>query len=70
MPELKDKDLLIPLEVYEKEHKIRDERNDIPPEYLGFCPSKYYKMVDMNVTDLSARVDKKFLKFSHRNPKP
>ena len=67
--EITRKDLLTPCDEFEKKHNIKDTRNDIPYEYLGISPSKYYRTVDMNVEMLRKKVDKMFNRFSRQNPR-
>ena len=61
------KDLLTPFTEFEKSHKITKARDDVPKRFLGRCPSKYYRNVDMNVTKLLAKVAKLFRKLYHKS---
>ena len=61
------RDLLTPYKNFESIHNIRDTRNDIPRKFLGFCPSKYYKVVEMNVDRLTKIVDNLFRKLYHQS---
>jgi len=54
------KDMLIPLSEFEKQHNIQTTREDLPYQFLGRCPSKYYKIVDMDVEALFKKVKKLF----------
>ena len=69
MIKIKQEDLLTPYKDFEKKHNITQTRQDIPREYLGFCPSKYYETIDMNVEKLALVVDEKFKKFALKNPR-
>lgn len=52
------KDVLTPLSEFEAHHNIQETREDIPYQFLGHCPSKYYRLVDMNPAVLVNRVAK------------
>jgi len=67
MVEITMKDLLTPFEEFETENNIKETRNDIPYEYLGFSPSRYYKDVDMDVEKLASKVNKLFNKLFNKN---
>lgn len=54
--EIKEKDLLTSFEDFENKNNIKEERNDVPKRFLGFCPSRYYKVVDMDVEKLRNKV--------------
>lgn len=56
------RELLTPFKEFEIAHNIQATRNDIPYKFLGFCPSKYYKVVEMNVERLGKIVDNLFRK--------
>ncbi len=66
--EIKKEDLLTSFSEFEENHSIKEERNDIPRRFLGFCPSKYFKVVDMDVEKLSNKVNAMFQKFLLKNP--
>lgn len=60
-------DLLTPFQEFEKKHHIKETRDDIPKRFLGQCPSKYYKTVDMNTTKLSNTVGKLLKRLYNKN---
>jgi len=66
--EINENDLLTPYSEFEKKHSITKERSDIPKRFIGFCPSKYYKLVDMDVDKLRSKVDGLLHKFLLHNP--
>jgi hypothetical protein len=43
------KDVLTPFEEFERCNEITEVREDIPYEYLGISPSKYYRIIDMDI---------------------
>jgi hypothetical protein len=53
-------DALTPLSKFEESHNIRKTREDIPYEFLGRSPSRYYRLVDMNPAILFKKVAKLF----------
>lgn len=64
--EITRRDLLTPLGDFEKRNNIGLTRNDIPRRFLGRCPSKFYREVDMdtkvllrNVGDMFKRIYRK-----------
>ncbi len=66
--EVTKEDLLTSFDEFEGKNKITEDRHDLPYRFLGVCPSKYYKTIDMNVEKLSSIVDNMFQKFLLRNP--
>lgn len=66
--EIRQEDLLTPYDEFEEKNKITEDREDIPKRFLGICPSKYYKTIDMNVEKLRSIVDNMFQKFLLQNP--
>jgi hypothetical protein len=66
--EITGEDLLTSFDEFETKNKITEDRHDLPHRFLGICPSKYYKSVDMNTGKLGAIVDNMFQKFLLRNP--
>ena len=67
MAERTMEELLTPYEEFEKENNIKESRNDIPRKFLGICPSKYYKTVNMDVKALSCIVEKLFRKLYRKD---
>lgn len=65
--EITSGDLLTPFQEFERKHNIRQTRDDIPKKFLGICPSKYYKTVNMDTTKLSSKVGKLLRKLYNRN---
>lgn len=65
--EITSEDLLTPFQEFETKHGIRQTRNDIPKKFLGRCPTKYYKTVDMDTTKLWSKVSKLLRKLYNRN---
>lgn len=61
------KDALTPLSEFEECHNIQETREDIPYEFLGCSPSKYYKFVDMNPAILFNKVAKLFKRVYHKS---
>lgn len=66
--EIRQEDLFIAYDEFEAINKITEDREDIPKRFLGLCPSKYYKTMDMNVEKLRSVVDNMFQRFLLRNP--
>ena len=48
--EITKKDILTPLEVFEKSRNISETRNDLSERYLGRPSARYYKEVDFSET--------------------
>ena len=65
--EITSGDLLTPFQEFEIKHDIRQTRDDIPKKFLGRCPTKYYKLVNMDTTKLSSKVSKLLRKLYNRN---
>lgn len=57
-------EVLTPFEEFEVANNIRETRDDLPYAYLGTCPSKYYRTVDMNVKKLRKNVARDLKKLS------
>lgn len=61
------RELLTPFKEFEIAHNIQATRNDIPHKFLGLCPSRYYKVIEMNVDRLGKIVDSLFRKLYRKN---
>ncbi|MDP2922733.1 MAG: hypothetical protein Q8O30_03305 [Candidatus Omnitrophota bacterium] len=60
-------DLLTSFEEFERQHNITTTRNDVPRKFLGVCPTKYYKVIDMNVDKITKAVSKLFKKIYRKD---
>ncbi len=58
------KDVLTPFEDFERDNGIQETRNDVPYKYLGVSPSKFYRVVDMDVKKLRKKMERSLKKIS------